>query len=489
MPVCDRTPQVRDAILAALSLTDCAAVTSGQLQAIETLDLSGLGLTFLQSGDFSGLSGLTDLNLARNELTALPEDVFAGLYSLRDLNLYDNALTFFPAGLFDGLIQLESLGIGNDRSYGSGITGPPTNVFDADSFPHGLFAGLESLDFLSAWNTDIIFPLILEETTSSDGSINLRVVFPHGAPGVINVELVARDAALSQTQVILRPGETHSVVVEVTPTAPSWLVSAFWNEESRSGYEIEAAILGSGEGARRSFADRPDDISGPQIHVVYAVLKDDKDRELDRHGLIATSFENIQDWLASEIGRTLRLDTYQGELDVTFLELDELPGLVQGEFGEALGPGSLEGIASLLPRRTADKKYAVYFDVPAPVAGLGDEGIGVGATYLAGRTPGVAGIGEAERTMLHEVIHMLGGVGDCAPNSLARFEGLQGRCGATGHVTDDPHDLMGVQVVEIDGEITRVRYFGGTTLDANRDDYIGHGRPGCFDLLRSPYVE
>ena len=96
-------------------------------------------------------------------------------------------------------------------------------------------------------------------------------------------------------------------------------------------------------------------------------------------------------------------------------------------------------------------------------------------------------VGSAERTMLHEIVHALGGVGDCAPNSTARIEELQrGGCGSTGHVTDDINDLMGV---EVDIEERSITYYGGTTLDADRDDYVGHGRPGCFDLLTSPFLE
>ena len=71
----------------------------------------------------------------------------------------------------------------------------------------------------------------------------------------------------------------------------------------------------------RSTEDRPDDFPGPQIHVVYAVPSDIEDGNLDRYGDIATSFEAIQNWLADEVGRRLILDTYGGELDVTFLRL------------------------------------------------------------------------------------------------------------------------------------------------------------------------
>jgi hypothetical protein len=37
----------------------------------------------------------------------------------------------------------------------------------------------------------------------------------------------------------------------------------------------------------RSTVDRPDDISGSQVHVVYAIPSDGTDRELDTNGVIA----------------------------------------------------------------------------------------------------------------------------------------------------------------------------------------------------------
>ena len=57
--ICDRTAQVRDAILEMLPDTsDCALVTDMNLGGITRLWLSEKGITTLKSGDFSGLSNL-----------------------------------------------------------------------------------------------------------------------------------------------------------------------------------------------------------------------------------------------------------------------------------------------------------------------------------------------------------------------------------------------------------------------------------------------
>ena len=56
--ICDRTQQVRDALLEALDVDDCAAVDSESLAGVETLDLRSKRLTALRAGDFDDLTGL-----------------------------------------------------------------------------------------------------------------------------------------------------------------------------------------------------------------------------------------------------------------------------------------------------------------------------------------------------------------------------------------------------------------------------------------------
>ena len=73
--VCTRTPQVRDAILAAVSgVSDCEDITDEHLAGIRTLDLSGQGITALQARDFDGLIWVRSVDLSDNLLTDLPND-------------------------------------------------------------------------------------------------------------------------------------------------------------------------------------------------------------------------------------------------------------------------------------------------------------------------------------------------------------------------------------------------------------------------------
>ena len=91
--ICDRTPQVRDAILGRLEPDDCAAVGSERLASVETLNLRAKQLTALQAGDFDNLTSLERLWLHDNQLTTLPDGVFDDPASLERLWLHDNQLT------------------------------------------------------------------------------------------------------------------------------------------------------------------------------------------------------------------------------------------------------------------------------------------------------------------------------------------------------------------------------------------------------------
>ena len=134
-PVTERTPQVLDAIVAAVPeinhvyhdrevtyivngrFTEETSnfghyVSEAHLAAITSLDVSGssggdlsLGgnwfslqgnATELKPGDFDGLTNLTELRLDDNELSALPESLFDQLTNLTELKLDGNQLSALP---------------------------------------------------------------------------------------------------------------------------------------------------------------------------------------------------------------------------------------------------------------------------------------------------------------------------------------------------------------------------------------------------------
>ena len=164
--ICDRTQQVRDAILAKLpDVNDCSAVTADDLSSIAgRLGFSRTNIAALQGVDFHGLSSLEYLNISHNELSALPDGVFDGLSSLADLRLYGNDLSELPDSVFDGLSSLEMLSLS-----GNELSALPDGVFDGlsslerlylggnelSALPDGVFDGLSSLERLYLSDNDL----------------------------------------------------------------------------------------------------------------------------------------------------------------------------------------------------------------------------------------------------------------------------------------------------------------------------------------------
>ena len=104
--VSQRTPQVRDAIVAAVpGVNNAADVTEAHLAAITSLNLRGKGISGLKTSDFSGLTALTSLNLYNNQLSSLPDGIFEVLTSLTTIRLGSNLVDPLPL-----TVSLEKVG-------------------------------------------------------------------------------------------------------------------------------------------------------------------------------------------------------------------------------------------------------------------------------------------------------------------------------------------------------------------------------------------
>jgi hypothetical protein len=233
----------------------------------------------------------------------------------------------------------------------------------------------------------------------------------------------------------------------------------------------------------RSEVDRPDDTAGPQVHVIYALPSDGRDRTLDADGTLTNSVASFNAWLAGKTGgRPLRLDTYHGSLDVSFLRLNRTDSdlAATGHVVDTILP-AVEAAGFDAP----DKIYAVYYDGTSTEAcGQAPSPGHIAAMYLHGLSDSpvpcdsasFAGAGGAptylEFTMLHEIMHALGVVPSCAPH---QWRGA--------HVSDNPNDLMWAG----DGNWAPDGW-NSVILDANHDDYYKAGIAGCFDLDSSPYL-
>lgn len=234
--------------------------------------------------------------------------------------------------------------------------------------------------------------------------------------------------------------------------------------------------------------DRPDDVEGYQVHFIYALPKDGTDALLDVSGEIEMSATAMNHWLFTQTGSRLRYDTYEGALDITFVQLPytaEQISQVHSRVNDLLEYWiKVTGLAQ------DNKLYVVHYDgffvtaegycglAPLPPDGLGQTAVlllrGYNPTYdltcPRSFTRSADYTGFFEITILHEVLHLMGLVAACAPNA----EG--------GHVNDSSQDLM---YYAYDGSYSPLF----TNLDFGNNDYYNHGVADCPDLARSVFLD
>ncbi len=167
--VCDRTPEIRDALVVRSRADRCSAVTTQHL-GITTLNLAGIAIPTLRPGDLSGLYNLRNLDLSGVGFTAFPVGVFGDLTSLETLRLRNNGFETLPADAFAGLGHLKTLDLGDNaltallaESF-AGLASLETLELRANAFatlPAGVFSELTSLERLHLGANDF--------TTLGDG--------------------------------------------------------------------------------------------------------------------------------------------------------------------------------------------------------------------------------------------------------------------------------------------------------------------------------
>lgn len=243
----------------------------------------------------------------------------------------------------------------------------------------------------------------------------------------------------------------------------------------------------------RSGTDRQDENSDSQIHIMYVLPSDGSDRSYDTDGAISTSVVGFENWLAGQTGgKSLRLDYFQGAIDITFYRLPHTNQQIMS--GSTLSwpvdpnnnPYVREAIEQDLHNagfNQSNKTYAVYYDGGSNFSCGGGAwpptlNGNVAALYLLGaygsvncdndkftsdsNQPGIQ-----EFKMIHEIFHTLGFAPSCAPHHLNG-----------GHVSDDNRDLMW----------QGSGYWQPSILDVNHDDYFSHSSNGCLDLANSAYL-
>ncbi len=175
----NRTPQVRDAIFAALSdVNDYRNVTEVDLATIVSLNLENKSITSLKSGDFAGMLSLTTLDLDNNQLTSLPGSIFGGLPSLTTLRLSNNQLTNLPDGFFAGIASLSELNVSGNS----------------------------------------VSPLQLTVSLEKVGENQIKAVAPAGAPFDIVLPITVANGSIDGTTLTISTSSVESGALTVTRT-------------------------------------------------------------------------------------------------------------------------------------------------------------------------------------------------------------------------------------------------------------------------------
>ncbi len=142
--VCDRTTEVRNAIVAALpNVNNCANVTAADLATITSIDIQWKKITALKEGDFNGLTALEELDLSSNGLSSLPSGIFDELTALKILYLDFNYLGSLPSGVFDELTALTHLRLDDND-----LSSLPSGIFDKNTALTTLDLGINDLSSL-----------------------------------------------------------------------------------------------------------------------------------------------------------------------------------------------------------------------------------------------------------------------------------------------------------------------------------------------------
>jgi plastocyanin len=249
-----------------------------------------------------------------------------------------------------------------------------------------------------------------------------------------------------------------------------------------------ASAVTYGPSLPRATSDRPDGGTGGQVHIIYVLPSDGVDHSLDTNGTLKNTVSSFQTWLDGQTpGRSLRFDTYQGSLDISFYRMTRTNADIANE--GALVRDAIEDETTVAGFDAPNKIYAVYYDGKSKTACGGGAWPptlpgNVAALYLNGlpndpnpcRNQNFAAAGGPptywEFAMLHEILHTLGFVATCAPNHTR-----------AGHTSENGNDLMwsGNGSWFPDG-------YAAAVLDFGRDDYYDHSNSGCLDFADSTFL-
>ena len=219
----------------------------------------------------------------------------------------------------------------------------------------------------------------------------------------------------------------------------------------------------------RSLVDREDSINDHQVHFIYAILKNGKDKEWDINGYIEKQAlkvnENFLKWSSQNkksngIGQKFKYDFLKnGKLDVSFARLN----LTRKQIDEPDYPTGL--IYKELFKQGFNNPKKVYAIISGFNSKHGNSDGGEGGplfTILYGPAIKSYGSKGMEIVILHELFHTQGAAYDCGKRT---YRGA--------HVKGS--DVLG------SGDVS-------TKIDSKNDTYYKHDIEGCPDLADSVFL-
>ena len=216
----------------------------------------------------------------------------------------------------------------------------------------------------------------------------------------------------------------------------------------------------------RSIVDRPDEISGFQVHLVYVATKGSRDSNWDTNGKIESWVVEGNNWLNKQLGRKLIFDTISGDLDITFMQSKYTAGQLCHKNCDALEKLEAEYIAQQI---SYDNSKSIIFvldeNLDKSSCGWAKSPGNLSLVHLG--DPSCSSSSSQERygiswpaaSLLHELFHTFG----------------------IGHQCFDNTDLM-IGSPECPKTIANKP----TTLDSKRNKYVGSEVTDGIDLLKMP---
>ena len=221
---------------------------------------------------------------------------------------------------------------------------------------------------------------------------------------------------------------------------------------------------------KRSIIDRPDTNDDHQVHFIYAILKNGKDKEWDINGYIEKNAlkvnKNFLKWSAKNkksngMGQKFKYDfSKDGKIDVSFARLN----LTRKEIDKPDYPNGIIYRELFKQGFNNPKKVYAIFSGFKSKHGNSDGGEG-GPLFTILYGPAIKSYGskDMEIVILHELFHTQGAAYDCGKRT---YRGAH---------------VKGSDVLS-SGNVS-------TKIDSKNDTYYRHGIEGCPDLADSVFLK